>query len=1052
MRAVSGHIFDLWTLGGPFVGDDGKPHTRVTVEVGWTLGEYNAQVGDFKKAPLRYVQNEAQTQVETEIPNVQSVSIERSIDQDAASITISVLNQQQNAYGVTNINSEEYGNPGYLTFSRGTSAAATTLWGHTTNAWLDVLVPNALIRTYQGFGGTNKTIANALADGNIIQTGLWLLDEVKPSTGGRLELSGRDMGKLLIDQTLYPPLVPQFDVNGCDVYPLRYARYFYIRGSQTQRIPYGVAATDNPNGRKICGIEYALEPANPCRPSMEGYWMPGTDGGVFAYGYIDFHGSLADATLQQPIRGLASTASNNGYWLVGGDGGVFAFGDAQYYGSLPSAGITTTTAIAIERSAGGNGYIISTANGGAYGFGDASSIFGVIGVSGSVVGLDVKRVGVGGYWLCTNTGHVYAVGGAGHYGGINGAFSDVVGFAATSSNNGYYLLRSNGAIYCYGDAQYYGSPAQSGITLNDPATDIAVHPNGYWIAAEDGGVFSYGSVQFYGSLPGPWPNRATIDGNYFDITDIIKDLCRWSGFWLHDGGVDPEPHGTFESTGIVSNDQDGRLAEDLFDKIPPIDAINQLKAVVGYQFHVDELGGASFTSPNWWTPGNYLPNGSHTNVIPEINEGVNLINYGVLYGDKSMVSRIIIANYQPLVGSPGTIVTDKASAYASTLRGLSKPFMWVNKLFITAAEQAVMAELIDMQINFRRRVGSVSCVANPLLQLGDQVRIVERETSETYVHYVRSISTTHDLITGRYDMTVQTNWLGDSGAWAIFVPSVIVRPSTVATSVAQGALDFAVSTPKPNRIITTTTVPTPSISAPNVVTVSTISLSVAVGAPTVTNSSLIAVAAIVAVTSVPVPSFSGETVVLPAVLATMSPMSAHLVVTGANLTPSAIDTISSLDSPSLLDEETVTPNSIHTESFLDDPPVLADSAVTVTQIVTVTTVETVTVVAVDGGQATATPAVIATVVAGPTPSVVAVAVVAASALNVPGSMAAPTVTTGTTVVATTIATLTAISAPAVTTEVSITVALINMPVTLPAPTVTTAAAGGFVINLLVGNS
>lgn len=782
MRAESGHIYDLWTAGGPFIGSEGKPHGRVTVEIGWTLGEYGSPVGSFRKPPLRYVQTTAQDQVETEVPNINSIAIERSVDQMAGTVAITMTNQQHNAVGVANTNLEEFGNPGYFTFSRGDSATALALWGHTPNSWNDVLVPNALIRTYQGYGGNDKSIADAVDDGNILLTGVWLIDDVKPATGGLLELIGRDLAALLIDQPLYPPLVPVVDADGRDVYPLRYARYFQLPGTQTSTIYYGVGGARGDTGRHIRGIEFTAGAT--ADPSLNGYWMVGDDGGVFSYGYIGFHGSLAGATLSQPIVGIAATESSNGYWLVGADGGVFAFGDAGYYGSLPDLEVSVTDIVAIERSRGGNGYLLAGADGGVFAFGDAVYDGNGVGtVVGNVVGFDVRHTGTSGYWLCTDQGYVYAFGGAAYEGGLDGATGNVSGFASSASEDGYYLVQEDGAVYTFGDAFYFGGA--NDLPLNDPITDIAVHPSGdgYWLAAEDGGVFTYGpGLDFYGSLPGPWVNLASVDGNYFDLTDVVKDICLWSGLWINDGGTDPTPHGSFESTGIVSNDDDGALPEALFDKKPGIDAINEIKTIVGYNFRIDEEGGANFASPNWWQPGNWLPDGSHTDTIPVLDESVHVTNYGVLYAGKPMRSRIVIASYQPESGVPGTVTTDYAPANVSSLRGLHKPFMWVNQVFISPPEQQVMAELVDLQIQMQRRRGSVSAAANPLLQVEDQVRILERVTSETYVHYIRSISTSQDLVSGTYDMTIQTNWLGDDEDWAIYTPSVIAAPDSLETT------------------------------------------------------------------------------------------------------------------------------------------------------------------------------------------------------------------------------------------------------------------------------
>lgn len=68
-------------------------------------------------------------------------------------------------------------------------------------------------------------------------------------------------------------------------------------------------------------------------PSGRGYWVCGSDGGVFTYGDAGFYGSLGNVALAAPIVGMAATPSGRGYWLLGKDGGVFTFGDAAFYGA-----------------------------------------------------------------------------------------------------------------------------------------------------------------------------------------------------------------------------------------------------------------------------------------------------------------------------------------------------------------------------------------------------------------------------------------------------------------------------------------------------------------------------------------------------------------------------------------------------------------------------------------------------------------------------------------------------------------------------------------------
>ena len=46
---------------------------------------------------------------------------------------------------------------------------------------------------------------------------------------------------------------------------------------------------------------------------------------MFAFGDAPFQGSAGSLALQAPITGMAADPATDGYWLVGSDGGVFAF-------------------------------------------------------------------------------------------------------------------------------------------------------------------------------------------------------------------------------------------------------------------------------------------------------------------------------------------------------------------------------------------------------------------------------------------------------------------------------------------------------------------------------------------------------------------------------------------------------------------------------------------------------------------------------------------------------------------------------------------------------
>ncbi len=67
-------------------------------------------------------------------------------------------------------------------------------------------------------------------------------------------------------------------------------------------------------------------------PGGDGYWLVGSDGGVFSFGRARFCGSLGGQHLNAPVVGIADDRKTGGYWLVGADGGLFAF-HAPFYGS-----------------------------------------------------------------------------------------------------------------------------------------------------------------------------------------------------------------------------------------------------------------------------------------------------------------------------------------------------------------------------------------------------------------------------------------------------------------------------------------------------------------------------------------------------------------------------------------------------------------------------------------------------------------------------------------------------------------------------------------------
>ena len=195
----------------------------------------------------------------------------------------------------------------------------------------------------------------------------------------------------------------------------------------------------------------------PC--SIQGYWMTATDGGLFAYGNVQFYGSMGGHPLSQPVVGIAATHDRAGYWEVATDGGIFAFGDAPFRGSMGGTPLNRAV-VGIAPTGTSNGYWEVASDGGVFAFGDAP-------FRGSM--------------------------------GATRLNQPVVGIAPTASGNGYWMVASDGGIFAFGDAGFFGS--MGAVRLNRPVVGIASTQtgHGYWMVASDGGVFNFGDAYFRGS-------------------------------------------------------------------------------------------------------------------------------------------------------------------------------------------------------------------------------------------------------------------------------------------------------------------------------------------------------------------------------------------------------------------------------------------------------------------------------------------------------------------------------------------------------------------------
>ena len=292
----------------------------------------------------------------------------------------------------------------------------------------------------------------------------------------------------------------------------------------TTSFAYSVTATNGIAPAAVAGpFTVAVATATSSQPTAHGYWLVGSDGGIFSFGSAGFYGSTGNVVLQRAVVGITPTADRKGYWLVASDGGIFAFGDAGYYGSLPGLGFAPAGShgggpalaapiVGMVPSADDGGYFMVAADGGVFAFGDArfaGSCPGIGGCSGRAVSVLPDATG-NGYWMVTASGNVYAFGDAPYFGAPPAGGSPVTSAVRTPDGRGYWVLTAAGDVYGFGDAADLGQPA--GTLGSDTATAVFATADGagYWVATAAGAVDNYGDAPADGSMAGAGLNAPII--------------------------------------------------------------------------------------------------------------------------------------------------------------------------------------------------------------------------------------------------------------------------------------------------------------------------------------------------------------------------------------------------------------------------------------------------------------------------------------------------------------------------------------------------------------
>jgi hypothetical protein len=716
MLNVPEEMWDTWTA-GRFVGKT-RPVTRAVV-----AKRLLKKDGDSPWRSLMFLQDPESM----EIPNIKTVEIDRRLGSDAATMSMMIANvepptaqdnldETHGGSGPTKRELKDLGKPGVYSFRRGVATAdgQTNPWGHDVNAWVDMLIPNRVIYTFQGYGTNGAGLPQL--DTNLVLTGIWLIDKVDYRSNATIHIQCRDAGKLLIEQRLYPPIIP------IDNYPLEFCADHIQKDTvtRTETTTTGVPEKLGPNVARYITSGW---------PSSNAPWVSGNDGAMYGHRARD-----------------AFDGNESTYWLSMGNNGPNELWSFEWIGANCRG--EPVNQIRFKQKWGGYRVYIGVKENGKW-------------RGSSVVPY--------GYWTSPAA--------------PNGSNIRYIKTFTTARNNNWITVDLDRVYNADEIRVVFTNLAYSGLGRNPYRAAV------YELRAHHFQPSTVKTVttEFTDEI------ETFVPGNANDYVDIVKLFLAWSGwFWPQDSVADP----LLEDWYPGSN---GRVWGDFFYSgafpvdppcIPPsywdnksvMDGINQIKEILGYVFYMDPGGAAIFRPPNIWKTGNFIQGVGYVgqDSLREVSEENVLIDYGVTIDDENLRSEIIAVSaddpsvygvFRPGFASgetiPSAVGADEATSDLALLGGQQRPMLVPDYPFGTADDPTAQASvekfayLTSLWIHWSYRKSKFRIPGMPAFGPDDQVRIFERTTSETYVHYIQGVRSAMDLDAGTWIMDIDTHWLGN---------------------------------------------------------------------------------------------------------------------------------------------------------------------------------------------------------------------------------------------------------------------------------------------------
>ena len=745
MKNASDQLWYTWEQGN-FTGSN-KPHCRVVLS----------------KKPLKTSRdlfrsqlfgNQYNSDEWFEIPTVliQQLNRNHRVGTDASSMTLTLNNADPISTGEnldlnyaggtsypTKRDLKEIGSPGALSYRRGLSSdgSGPNPWGHVPSNYVDAFLPNRLLWTYEGYGTDGADLP--WDDTNLVLTGTWLIDRVNiDAKSGTITLECRDLAKLLIEQRLYPPIVP------LENYPVEFCT------DQTEVVSVTSTVSSTTSAPEVTGPNVAKHSLEVWDSSAAPWY--GTNANVYGHKASDaFDGD--PSTFWISMRNSQPNADWSYEWLDGVCNGepINRVEFRPWVGSYK-----VYVGVMVDGVWQGNQRVPYNRN--------AEPAYPN---TSDIPYVKSFNMPAGENWYKIDLGQTYN--------------ADKVRLVFTNLQ---WFGRISGGDYRAGvyEMKAYGfTPAGTTTTETEVEEDVTNFIPGnitdytdmvklfvawsgfYWPLGEDDPLFlkeewgsrggrAWGDFFYSGAYP---VEPACIPSSYWDnksVMDAINQIKETLGFVAY---VDASGGFIWRPPNIWSNGNYVAGVGWVGDQSIPIVAENNV--LIDYGITVDdaalrsEIVVVSSDEPTIY--GSFSPGYATGEESPASNEVLGNLTNDQINSLQAVTDTSLLAGQQRVMLVPdypfGQNLDDEEAA---------------------RAEVEKFAYLTSLWIHWSYRKGKVKIPCNPALDIDDQIRIYEAKTSETYIHYILGMSTTLNMQSGVYTADIETHWLGNgpNSIWHVY--------------------------------------------------------------------------------------------------------------------------------------------------------------------------------------------------------------------------------------------------------------------------------------------